>query len=117
MAVLCFDTPVGRSDKLLLLSMSAINLSGINVNYHIDESFEGTCVPLKFKIELKPTGNTHSRAETYYYKIDKGDLTPCDVYRNTTLHDEDDNIVLMTLRGRVDWIKTRARVRVRREKR
>ncbi len=31
-----FDTPVGRSEKLLLLSMSAIKLSGIDVNYHID---------------------------------------------------------------------------------
>ena len=91
-----FDTPVGRSEKLLLLSMSAIKLSGIDVNYHIDESFEGRCAPLKFKVELKPTGHTHSRAETYYYKIDKGDLTPCDVYRNTTLYDEHDNIVLMT---------------------
>jgi hypothetical protein len=67
-----FNTPVGRSEKLLLLSMSAIKLSGIDVNYHIDESFEGRCVPrLKFKMELKPTGNTHSRAKTYYYKIDK----------------------------------------------
>ncbi len=28
-----FDTPVGRSEKLLLLSMSAIKLSGIDVNY------------------------------------------------------------------------------------
>jgi hypothetical protein len=92
-----FDTPVGRSEKLVLLSMSAIKLSGIDVNYHIDESFEGRCVPLKFKVELKPTGYTHSRAETYYYKIDKkGDLTPCDVYRNTTLYDEHDNVVLMT---------------------
>ena len=91
-----FDTPVGRSEKLLLLSMSAIKLSGVDVNYHIDESFEGRCAPLKFKVELKPTGHTHSRAETYYYKIDKGDLTPCDVYRNTTLYDEHDNIVLMT---------------------
>jgi hypothetical protein len=93
-----FDTPVGRSEKLLLMSMSAIKLSGIiDVNYHIDESFEGRCVPLMFKVELKPTGYTHhSRAETYYYKIDKGDVTPCDVYRNTTLYDEHDNIVLMT---------------------
>jgi hypothetical protein len=33
-----FDTPVGRSEKLLLLSMSAIKLSGIDVNYHIDKS-------------------------------------------------------------------------------
>jgi hypothetical protein len=91
-----FDTPVGRSDKLLLLSMSAIKLSGIDVNYHIDQSFEGRCVPLRFKDKFKPTGETHSRAETYYYKIDKGDLTPCDLYRNTTLYDEHDNIVLMT---------------------
>ena len=91
-----FDTPVGRSEKLLLLSMSAIKLSGIDVNYHIDQSFEGRCAPLKFKDKLRPTGETHSRAETYYYKIDRGDLTPCDMYRNTTLYDEHDNIVLMT---------------------
>jgi hypothetical protein len=82
-----FSTPqsVGRSEKLLLLSMSAIKLSGIDVNYHIDQSFEGRCVPLKFKDKFTPTGETHSRAETYYYKIDRGDLTPCDLYRNTTL--------------------------------
>jgi hypothetical protein len=68
-----FSTPqlvAGRSEKLLLLSMSAIKLSGIDVNYHIDQSFEGRCVPLRFKGKLKPTGETHSRAETYYYKID-----------------------------------------------
>jgi hypothetical protein len=91
-----FDTPVGRSEKLLLLSMSAIKLSGIDVNYHIDQLFEGRCVPLRFKDKFKPTGETHSRAETYYYKIDKGDSTPGDLYRNTTLYDEHDNIVLMT---------------------
>ncbi len=91
-----FDTPVGRSEKLLLLSMSAIKLSGIDVNYHIGQSFEGRCVSLRFKDKFKPTGETHRRAETYYYKIDKGDLTPCDLYRNTTLYDEHDNIVLMT---------------------
>ncbi len=82
-----FDTPVGRSEKLLLLSMSAIKLSGIDVNYHIDQSFEGRCAPLKFKDKLRPTGETHSRAETYYYKIDRGDLTPCDlcsIYNTTT---------------------------------
>jgi hypothetical protein len=91
-----FDTPVGRSEKLLLLSMSAIKLSGIDVNYHIDQSFEGRCAPLRFRDKFKSTGETHSRAETYYYKIDKGDLTSCDLYRNTTLYDAHDNIVLMT---------------------
>jgi hypothetical protein len=55
--------------RLLLLGMSAIKLSGIDINYHIDESFEGKCSPLKFKEELKSTGETHSRAETYYYKV------------------------------------------------
>jgi hypothetical protein len=91
-----FDTPVGQSKQLLLLGMSAIKLSGIDINYHIDESFEGKCSPLKFKEELKPTGETHSRAETYYYEVSKGDATPCDIYRNTTLYDECNNIVLMT---------------------
>jgi hypothetical protein len=91
-----FDTPVGHFKQLLLLGMSAIKLSGIDINHHIDESFEGICSHLKFKEELKSTGETHSRAETYYYKISKGDATPCDIYRNTTLYDEYNNIVLMT---------------------
>jgi hypothetical protein len=85
-----------QSKQLLLLGMSAIKLSGIDINHHIDESFEGKCSPLKFKEELKSTGKTHSRAETYYYKVIKGDATPCDIYRNTTLYDECNNIVLMT---------------------
>jgi hypothetical protein len=69
-----FDTPVGQSKQLLLLGMSAIKLSGIDISYHIDESFEGKYSPLKFKEEIKSTGETHSRAETYYYKVSKGQL-------------------------------------------
>jgi hypothetical protein len=92
---LCYvlDTPVGQSKQLLLLGRSAIKLSGIDINYHIDESFEGRCSPLKFKAELKSTGETHSRAGTYYYKVSKGDATPCDIYRNTTLYDEHNNML------------------------
>ena len=44
-----FDIPVGHSKQLLLLSMSAIKLSNIDINFHIDESFEGRCSPLRFK--------------------------------------------------------------------
>ena len=91
-----FDTPVGHSKQLLLLSMSAIKLSNIDINFHIDESFEGRCSPLRFKDKSQLTSDTHVRAETYHYKIDRGELTPCDVYRNTTLYDKHENIVFMT---------------------
>jgi hypothetical protein len=57
-----FDASVGQSKKLLLLGMSAIKLSGIDINHHtVDESFDGRCSHLKFKEELKSTGETHSR--------------------------------------------------------
>ena len=91
-----FDIPVGHSKQLLLLSMSAIKLSNIDINFHIDESFEGRCSPLKFKDLIQSTSETHLRAETYHHKIDRGEQTPCDIYRNTTLYDKHENIVLMT---------------------
>jgi hypothetical protein len=76
--------------------MSAIKLSGIDINFHIDESFEGRSAPLKFKDKPSSLDGVYSRAETYYYKTCKDNITPCDVYRNTTLHDKCNNIVLMT---------------------
>jgi hypothetical protein len=91
-----FDTPVGHSQRLLLLSMSAIKLSGIDINFHVDESFEGRSAPLKFKDKPSSFDRVYSRAETYYYKTSKDNVTPCDVYRNTTLYDKCNNIVLMT---------------------
>ena len=56
-----FDTPVGHSKKLLLLGMSAIKLSGIDINYHIDESFEGRPSALRFKQKSKHSKVTHGR--------------------------------------------------------
>ncbi len=75
---------------------SAIKLSNVDINFHIDESFEGRCSPLRFKDKSQLVSETHVRAETYHYKIDRGELTPCDVYRNTTLDDKHENIVFMT---------------------
>ena len=97
-----FDTPVGHSQKLLLLGMSAIKLSGIDINYHIDESFEGRPSALRFKQKSKHSKVTHGRVECYEYRIEKENTSPCDIYRNsdnyrnTTLYDEHDNKVLMT---------------------
>ncbi len=91
-----FDTPVGHTKQLLLLSMSAIKLSNIDINFHIDESFEGRCSPLRFKDDSQSASETHLRAETYHYKIDRGEQNPCEVYRNTTLYDKQESIVLMT---------------------
>jgi hypothetical protein len=91
-----FNTPVGHSQQLLLLSMSAIKLSGIDINFHVDESFEGRSAPLKFKDKPSRINEAYCRAETYHYKTSKDDVTPCDVYRNTTLYHKLDNIVLMT---------------------
>jgi hypothetical protein len=76
--------------------MSAIKLSGIDINFHVDESFEGKSAPLKFKDKPSLNNEAFCRAETYYYKTTKDDLTPCEVYRNTTLYDKLDNIILMT---------------------
>ena len=76
--------------------MSAIKLSKIDINFHIDESFENRSAPLKFKDKPSRGDETYCRAETYYYKQSKDDLTPCEIYRNTTLYDKLDNIVLMT---------------------
>jgi hypothetical protein len=76
--------------------MSAIKLSRIDLNHHIDESFEGRSAPLKFKEKVKDTNKALYRAETYHYKIAKEDMTPCDVYRNTTIYNSQNNIVLMT---------------------
>ncbi len=91
-----FDTPVGQSQRLLLLSMSAIKLSGVDINFHIDESFEGRSAHLKFKDKSSRIEEAFCRAETYYYKTSKENITPCDVYRNTTLYDKAGGIVLMT---------------------
>ncbi len=77
-----FDTPVGHSQQLLLLSISAIKLSDIDINYHVDESFEGRSAPLRFKGKASRTDETYCRAETYYCKTSKDDLTPCEVYRS-----------------------------------
>jgi hypothetical protein len=51
---------------------------------------------LKFKDKPSRIDEACCRAETYYYKMSKDNITPCDVYRNTTLYDKLDNIVLMT---------------------
>jgi hypothetical protein len=51
---------------------------------------------LRFKDNTQSVSEAHLRAETYHYKIDRGAQTPCDVYRNTTLYDKHENIVLMT---------------------
>ncbi len=71
-----FDTHVGHSKQLLLLSMSAIKLAKIDINFHIDESFEGRYSPLRFNDNSQLVSETHVRAETYHYKIDRGELTP-----------------------------------------
>ena len=76
--------------------MSAIKLSKIDINFHIDESLEKRSAPLKFKDKPSRIDETYCRAETYYYKTNKDDITPCEIYRNTTLYDKLDNIVLMT---------------------
>jgi hypothetical protein len=47
-------------------------------------------------ISTQSASETHLHAETYHYKIDRGEQTPCDVYRNTTLYDKHESIVLMT---------------------
>ncbi len=39
---------VGNTEQLLLISMQAIRKAKINVQYHIDHSCEGRCVPLRF---------------------------------------------------------------------
>ena len=51
---------------------------------------------MKFKDKPSRGDETYCRAETYYYKRNKDELTPCEIYRNTTLYDKLDNIVLMT---------------------
>ena len=71
-------------------------LSGIDINFHVDESFEGRSAPLKFKSNPAHVKEAYCRAETYYYKTSKDNITPCDVYGNTALYDKLDNIVLMT---------------------
>ncbi len=43
-----FDEMVGNTEQLLLISMQAIKKAKINVQYHIDHSCEGRCVPLRF---------------------------------------------------------------------
>ncbi len=51
---------------------------------------------MKFKDKPSRIHEAYCRAETYYYKTSKDDVTPCDVYRNITLYDKLDNIVLLT---------------------
>jgi hypothetical protein len=97
-----FHTPVGHSKKLLLLGMSAIKLSAIDINYHIDESFEGRPSALQFKQGFKNSKVIRGRIECYEYLVEKENVSPCDIYRNsdiyrnTTLYDEQDNKVLIT---------------------
>ncbi len=43
-----FDEPVGNTELLLLISMSAINKAKTDVQYHIEHSCEGRCKPLRF---------------------------------------------------------------------
>ncbi len=57
---------------------------------------------MRFKQGSKHSEITHGRVECYQYKIDKENITPGDIYRNsenyrvTTLFDGQDNIALMT---------------------
>ena len=44
---------------------------------------------LRFKDNSQLISETHLRAETYHYKIDRGEQTPCDVYRNASLYDSE----------------------------
>ncbi len=61
---------------MLLLSMSAIKLSGIDIdinNFHVDESFEGRSASLKFKDKpSKPAGQ-----KKVFFVCDKDYYTSC----------------------------------------
>ena len=50
-----FDEAVGNTERLLLISMSAINKAKFDIQYHIEHSCAGKCMPLRF-LELSGNG-------------------------------------------------------------
>ncbi len=48
-----FDHAVGNTERLLLISMSAINKAKFDIQYHIEHSCAGRCMPLRFVKETK----------------------------------------------------------------
>ncbi len=66
-----FDEVVENTDNLLLLSMRAIKMAKIDIQHHINRSYEGECAPLKFiEEEHEPYNGQISDADTLYHRDD-----------------------------------------------
>ncbi len=83
---------VGNTEQLLLISMQAIRKAKINVQYHIDHSCEGRCVPLRF-LETKEGETICSDM------VDCGNANehcPRKFYEEAILYEDSTSALLMT---------------------
>jgi hypothetical protein len=87
-----FDEMVGNTEQLLLISMQAIKKAKINVQYHIDHSYEGRCVPLRF-LEA-------NEGETLFADMGKcgedNEYCPRKLYEEAILYEDLTSALLMT---------------------
>ena len=88
-----FDEPVGNSDQLLLISMSAINKAKIDVQYHIEHSCDGRCKPLKF---LNGNKEELLLADTLDYFENMKENCPVNLYQESILYEKLTSSLLMT---------------------
>jgi hypothetical protein len=97
-----FDEPVGNSDQLLLISMSAINKAKIDVQYHIEHSCEGRCKPLRF---LNGNKDELLLADTLDYCENMKENCPVNLYQESILYEKLTSSLLIIKQGKYRNLK------------
>ncbi len=92
-----FGEAVGNTDNLLLVSMSAIKMAKIDVQFHIDHSCEGECAPLKFIGEEHYLHTSEVLdADTLYHRDDVKENCPRRLYEESILYEKLIRTIFMT---------------------
>lgn len=92
-----FDEAVGNTDNMLLVSMSAIKMAGIDVQYHIDHSCNSECVPLKFIGEEHDIHTSEVLdADTLNHRNDVKENCPRKIYEESILYEKMIRTIFMT---------------------
>jgi len=88
-----FEEAVGNTERLLLISMSAINKARFDIQYHIEHSCAGRCMPLKF---LEECGEGLLLEDTLDYCNNMKGNCPIGLYQESILYEKLTGALLMT---------------------
>jgi len=88
-----FEEAVGNTERLLLISMSAINKAKFDIQYHIEHSCAGRCMPLKF---LEECGEGLLLEDTLDYCNNMKGNCPIGLYQESILYEKLTGALLMT---------------------